>query len=340
MRAETHTDRRATVVAWQGISLSVPEDWSFAAFGGDWSKGSFRVDAPLDAFVEVEWSPAGASPNLKKEFEASVARMRQKSKRSRGAVEVKEKPRALSGLRLAGGVPHTFSLRADSLGYGALWHSVSGGRMLLAKVVGPQKESLGPLAHGILSSIEDHAGDDLVEWSIYGFSFRAPRSLRLAKQSLQSGHLAMELSAMRPSRLAFLPFRLPGLNLADTEVVDRKRGLQVDRWSLADVILKKDGFQHWVMGALWPRLKSYDYKRLASSQGDHEAAELRGRKSGIPAMLKRLPFWLVRRDPRDHLQGHAWVCPESNRIFSVLATGGQEESRTLAAQVVTSVECH
>lgn len=338
MRGELGSGKSWKRIAWQGITLSVPGDWSFSAFGGDWQKGSFRVDAPADTFVELEWSRATGKPNLKKEFDASIARMRGKLKRARGSIEVKEKPGALAGVRQGGGVPLTFSLRGDSLAYGALWHCAECGRLVLAKVVGPARESLGPLAHAVLDSIQDHGDDEGVLWSVYGFSFRAPADLRLVKQSLRSGHLALEFVRVRASAAGRFPLPLPGLSGLETE--DRRRTLAVERWGLADVILRRDGFQTWVMGALWPRMKSFDYGRESAEVHGHEAVRLQGRRAGVRALLKRLPSLLLRRDPVDALRGCAWVCPESNRIFAVLATGGRDEAPELAEAVASSIECH
>lgn len=333
-------DRGSTRIAWQGISVTVPQDWAFAGLGGDWRKGSYRVAAPLDTFVEVEWSQASGSPNLKREFDASIQRLRQKSRRSSAPIEVKEKPGALSGLRLGGGVPHTFSLRSDSLAYGALWHCPESGRLLLAKVVGPSSESLGPLARSVLGTVVDWSHEEWVPWSVYGFSFRAPRTMRLQKPELKSGHIALEFVKVRSSRAGLLPIPIPGLRLADLEVEDRRRTLTVQRWGLANVALRRDEFQSWIGGALFRRLKAYDYKRLAAEWGEHEAAEVQGRRAGVRALLKRLPALLLRRDPVDSLVGHAWVCRASNRIFAVTASGARDEARDLASQVAATIECH
>ena len=55
------TEKMATV-AWHGVTLKVPADWSLVGVNGDEKKGYFRVDGPVASALEVRWSSALGKP--------------------------------------------------------------------------------------------------------------------------------------------------------------------------------------------------------------------------------------------------------------------------------------
>ena len=311
-------DRKATLIGWQGLTVRVPKDWSFAAYSGDAKSGYFRVESPASEALEVKWSEQKGRPLLRRVLGDFRKRLFKDAKRSKLSVEFAEKPRPLSQLRFRGAAPITFRWKTNRTAYGALWYCEECRRVTLAQVVGTASQTLGPLAFDILSSIEDHPAGDKLVWSVYDFTFQAPKDMLLEKHQLQSGHILMELQNKRDK-------------------------LVVERWGLANLILKRDTPSGWLSGALYPHLKPFKYTKDEEAvhiQG-HAAVVFRGRMSGIRWLTVRLKAYTALRRPMDRVFGYGWHCPESNRVFAALAMShSAERAENLASSVVESISCH
>lgn len=309
-------ERGASVIGWHGITVEVPKEWSFAAYSGDSKAGYFRVDGPIDTALEVKWTEEKGIPRLRKvlkDFEKRLARSARKS----GVTSVlREKPKPLAPLRIHDRVPITFGWEAEQAGYGALWHCKECRRIVLAQVVGRNRQQVGQTALRILSTLQDHPEGPNAIWSVYDLTFSAPKDMAMEKHQLRSGHIAMELK--------------------------RKNAvLVVQRWGLANIVLKRDTPSGWLSGALFPRLKAYRYSK--SEEGEvhgHPLTVFTGRRFGVRALLSRAGTAITFRKSCDWLYGCGWHCPESNRIYAVLATASRERAEQLATEVALSTRCH
>ncbi len=76
-----------SAVAWQGITISAPDDWSLVGVSGDKKKGYFRVDGPHVSAVEVRWSLAhGKAPDLAAKARELLANLESGCRKRRPAV--------------------------------------------------------------------------------------------------------------------------------------------------------------------------------------------------------------------------------------------------------------
>lgn len=311
-----NTERCSSIIGWHGITVSVPEEWSFSVYSGDAKAGYFRVDGADDVALEVKWSEEKGIPSLRRMLNDFQKRLRKSSRTAHVEMEFREKPRPLAPLRVHGHIPITFGWRTDRQGYGALWHCKECRRVMLVQVAGRHQQELGQLALRILSTVRDHPAGPEAIWSVYDFTFRAPKEMTLEKHQLKSGYLAFELKG-------------------------RGVGLVVERWGLANIVLKRDTPSGWLSGALYPRLKAYAYRK--EEKGDlhgHPCVRFSGRRSGVKALANRLVRTVSFRQHRDYVSGLGWHCPESNRLFAVLAVGAMERADALCAGVAESVACH
>lgn len=308
--------RRASVIGWHGITVEVPQEWSFAAYSGDSKAGYFRVDGPTDTALEVKWTEEKGIPRLRKVLKDFEKRLARSARKSGVSSVLREKPKPLAPLRIHDRAPITFGWEAEQAGYGALWHCKECRRIVLAQVVGRNRQHVGQTALRILSTLQDHPEGPNATWSVYDLTFSAPKDMVMEKHQLRSGHIAMELK--------------------------RKNAvLVVERWGLANIVLKRDTPSGWLSGALFPRLKAYRYNKL--EEGDvhgHPLTVFTGRRFGVRAVLSRAGTAIAFRRSCDWLYGCGWHCPESNRIYAVLATASREHVEQLAREVALSTRCH
>ncbi|MGQ9525352.1 MAG: hypothetical protein ACUVTZ_11015 [Armatimonadota bacterium] len=309
-------ERRTSVIGWHGITVEVPKEWSFAAYSGDSRAGYFRVDGPTDTALEVKWTEEKGIPRLRKVLKDFEKRLVRSARKSGVTPTLREKPKPLAPLRIHDRVPITFGWEAQQAGYGALWHCKKCHRIVLAQVVGRDRTHLGQMALRILSTLQDHPQGSHATWSVYDLTFSAPSDMLMEKHQLRSGYISMELKRKGAS-------------------------LVIERWGLANIVLKRDTPSGWLSGALFPRLKAYQYTKFEG--GDlhgHSLTVFRGRRFGIRALLARAGSAALFRQSCDWLYGCGWHCPESNRIYAVLTTASRDAAEQLAKEVAESTICH
>jgi hypothetical protein len=174
------------------------------------------------------------------------------------------------------------------------------------------------LAKRILPKIEDHPEGDLCRWSVYDFTFEAPKAFRLEKQSLKSGHLSITLK-------------------------DKLRRLVVERYGPASVLLKRDRLADWATAVkpIFVLLKPFNYRKAMLKDGaEHEAIRLTGRRKSVKDIAARVALWFIRRQASDALDARIWKCEASNRVYVVLAESTPREVEGLAERVVETIPCH
>ncbi len=302
-------------LGWQGITVFLPEDWAFSAYSGDWTSGYLRAEGPEEVVLEVKWNEQKGVTHLRRILKDYSRRMHKIARRSSKEVQIKEKPKALQGLRKSGVVPITFSWASEQNAYGALWHCPQCDRIVLAQVVGAlSPEKLGPLAYKILHSLQDHPEGELVWWSVYGFAFQVPKSYKLNKADLRSGYQSLEFT-------------------------NGYRQLWLDRWGLAEVILRNTSLKEWWPRILQKRLKSFRWVLEDREVKKDKGLLVLGQKRGLRSW-GRLVQHLLRRPGKDYLLGYGWHCPSGNRIYSVVSLGMQEESRLCVERILESLRCH
>jgi hypothetical protein len=305
-------------LGWQGIVIPLPDEWSLTAFSGDWDAGYLRAEGPNEASLELKWKHDRASPSLKGLLKGYVQQLNRAAGRKGADVTLKEKPKALSSVPQGSGVSQTFSWKTSVYGIGAVWHCLECRRIVLAQITAPEQAVADALAKRVIPKIADHPEGDDCYWSVYGFSFFAPKAFRLEKQSLRSGHLSLELR-------------------------HKSRRLVAERYGPANVLLKRDRLADWATAVkpIFEHLKPFAYKKeTLPAETGHEAVKLAGRRRSARDKARRIGLWLIRRQAPDALEARIWRCEASNRIYVTLAEATPREAEKLADDVSETIRCH
>lgn len=298
---------KMATVAWQGIALRVPADWSLVGVSGDEKKGYFRADGPIAAALEVRWSSAmGRKPDLEAKGREFLAALEKSSKKRRAACSTKLRPEKDSN-------SVSFNWRGDRIAQGRLSYCEKCDRVTIAQVIWSADEDASHLSPVILGSISDHRDDGWTAWGLYGFDFAVPPGYRLEKSQLMSAYVS-------------LLFRKGARRIA------------VQRWGLVSALLGGMSLEEWYAKDVRPDIRGYSVRVEQGAVGGHEGLLVEGRRGGIRQAAKAAAYSLTLHEHPAVVTGAAWKCAESNRLYSVWASHGEKES--VAEQVRNTIKCH
>ncbi|MGC8861917.1 MAG: hypothetical protein ACP5R5_03975 [Armatimonadota bacterium] len=294
-----------TTTAWHGISVRVPADWSLVGVSGDEKKGYMRVDSPAASAIEVRWSAAaGKPPDLMakgREFLSTLDRDARK-KKIKFASKIKQDGDAVN-----------FQWRADRVGVGRLSYCRKCDRVLIAQMISPCDEDASDIAQAALASLRDHRSDGWTRWALYGLEFAVPAGYTIEKHSIMSGYLS-------------LAFR------------NRAKRLVVERWGLAGTMLGDGSLTDWYYKDIKPDIKGFRIEIAQEQILGHEGLKITARAAGIKQALKTAASSLTLHPNPAHLTGYAWLCEQSNRLYSIRAT--HYEGEDVADRVREFITCH
>lgn len=294
-----------TWIGWQGIIAEVPQDWSLAAVSGDEKRGYFRVDSTGSLMLEAKWSTAGKNVDLQSRLRTYLDDLRRRSRKRRAKFESKIKPRDAGGFN--------FSWRADRKAHGRLWFCEKCDRVVIAQLSGSLNEDVAEVASGILPTFEDHVEDGWRPWAVYDLIAEVPPGYALEKHKLMSGYI---------------------------QLIFRKKSnrLIIERWGLANVALKKSSLQDWYLERAGHDLMPFRYAiEEMDFEGEH-GIKVTGRRTGVVEYVKAVRDLLAARKPAMHLDSYAWVCEETNKVFSIQSQHVRDEK--ILDEVLERVECH
>lgn len=294
-----------TWIGWQGIIAEVPVDWNLAAVSGDEKSGYFRADSAGSLTLEVKWSVAGKQVDLHNRLDAYLSDMKRKSRKRRVDFEHKIKSKDAGTL--------TFTWRSDRKAQGRLWRCDECDRVIIAQVSGTPSDDVSKVASFVLPSIQDHSEAGWRTWAVYDLIADVPPGYTLEKHQLMSGYIQ-------------LLFR------------KKNNRLVIERWGIANIALKKSNLKEWFAERAVHDLKPYRYS-ISNVEFDTESGiEITGRRAGVRQAFKSAGELLTLKKPASYLNGYAWLCEESNKIFSVQSLHSRDEN--VLDSVLERVECH
>ena len=183
--------------AWQGLRMSVPDDWNLGRVDGDFEKGYARLDDAEIVRAEIEWrrlKGRGEALRLTELVDRYLANLQKKAQKVDAPFEVQRRARFLKNKKfLEGREYEVFIWEADFRAYN-LALALESGRVVLLRVLAKLDEFLPEQAEAVFSSLVDQEGEDAHLWSVYGLRFFAPNDLKLQSHSLKSGHIELEFS--------------------------------------------------------------------------------------------------------------------------------------------------
>ena len=269
--------------AWQGLRLSVPDDWNLGRVDGDFEKGYARLDDAEIVRAEIEWrrlKGRGEALRLTELVDRYLANLEKKAQKVDAPFEVQRRARFLKNKKfLEGREYEVFIWEADFRAYN-LALALKSGRVVLLRVLAKLDEFLPEQAEAVFSSLVDQEAEDAHLWSVYGLRFFAPRDLKLQSHSLKSGHIQLEFSL-------------------------GKQVLRVHRLSMARIMLKDAHIQDWYPVFFKKHLRDFVVDIAPEAVQEHEGIRVEGRpRSRWRQLLRPLPFMNPR--PRLYLRGRVW----------------------------------
>lgn len=292
-------------VAWQGVSLRVPEDWSLVGVSGDDKKGYYRVDSPKSSALEVRWEKAfGKPPDLKakaKDFLAGFEKTCRKRK-IQFSNKIKDDAEGVA-----------FTWKADRLGQGRLRYCRECDRVIIAQVISTRDEDITGIVPLILDSLRDHREDGLLDWGLYGLEFAMPPGYRIVRQKLLSGYLSLEFK-------------------------DKAKSLTVERWGLAKTLVGSLELDEWYRKDVMPDIKGYRAEITSEQIKGHAGLVIKGKRAGLKQAAKALLAATTLYPHPGLLTGYAWHCEESNKLFGVRGT--HVDGDDTVDKVFEIISCH
>jgi hypothetical protein len=333
-----------TVVGWQGVRFTLPPEWNVTGFSLDRDNGYVRVDSPGTSTmsVQVRWSNAAkpeqgpptpyymfapyfrkllkrpAPPVPKTDLRQTLDRIlkdaaKEAKKSGRAPFECQTRPEKAEGLndeRMAMG----FTWTGAGRGQGKIWRCSTCNRVVMAQVVGLQKDhnQIGAVASQLFATFQDHSVDGNDLWALYDLQAEVPTEFHLAAHRVMSGHL----------------------HLAFARGAER---ILIDRWGLANVALKRFKLEEWFERNA----------QCATAKMKHSDAEVNGHKAvvatGVLPIAARLTAMkeckgTMRPFPTRYTGG-AWHCEQENKIYSVQVLHNAK-TEGLWDQVAGKCHCH
>ena len=123
-------------------------------------------------------------------------------------------------------------------------------------------------------------------------------------------------------------------------LLDRKRRLSVERYGLADVLLKDRELEDWFRAQYQKSLRGFGYQIEVSDDGIDEKFVLLGQETRFS---DNIPFQQVQSldqlSKRKTLATHVRRCRRSNRIF-VVQSVSKQYAVPVVNRVAASILCH
>lgn len=303
-----------TVIGWQGYTVTVPEDWTIGAIGGDHLEGYLRIDGTDMPRCEIKWFGERGPVNISEVIEKYLNDLQKKRRRRSPEVEVKRDTRLLGRRRGGRSQLECFSWESDGRAHGAGWQCAKCGRTTIVQVLGSADEDLDDLATDIMLSITDHPQDGWVTWSTYGLQCEIPEDFRLAGQKLMAGLIELDF-AMESERISVM------------------------RWGMADVLLAHEGLTEWSKKELSNRLKQWSSTYEETEYRGHPAVAVVGEPSPLPLRVRTFVSHCLRRPYGSNARALLWHCEQEKKIY--YAECIVDDSRLeLPDEVCDRIPCH
>ncbi|GEM_PF-3994398 len=171
------------LTGWEGINLSVPEDWELSSVDGNREKGTFSLDDGYSIRVEVEWEYPKSTFSMENLIEKYMKELIKKGKNIKCNI-VKIKTNFFADK--SGAILHW---KNHEEGYSSVSYCKKCGRVLFLRVYFPDKRRSKEIFTRILNSLSEHPEQGRETWAIYKLVFSAPENLKRISSSLKAGDI-------------------------------------------------------------------------------------------------------------------------------------------------------
>ncbi|MBL7222268.1 MAG: hypothetical protein ISS72_00305 [Candidatus Brocadiae bacterium] len=292
-------------LAWQGIAFDVPADWCPGQLQGDWDTGYLRVEDELNVRLELRWETLGRRTATASALVDNFLRQTQKKLRRGEAQPQVVRDRSVP--QLSAHDHEVFTWRGSYHAHSLMLVCGDTRRVVHLRVFFEPGNELKSLTRHVFASATSGARDGLAEWNVFDFVFRLAPDWRLQTSGLKTGCLQ-------------LAFR------------DGRDDLEVTRFSLAEIVLRRAPMDEWFRGQFAKALKGF--RTTLAEEAYREHASLRC--TGMLRARSR-PFGLLRR--RRYVTARLWHCPECDKLFAVRLVGDVPDDSRVDA-IADTVVCH
>lgn len=330
------------LLGWQGITLTVPQEWNPASFGGDFFKGNLRLtDDDVGMRLEFAWEQPKSTPDVARSVNLLLQNIAREAKKKKHDFEIVENAKVLSRTRREHADKEqitSFGWIGDkgqpvAHGWGAAWNCPVSNRVVVAHILGRGTQSPDKtrrLAAELLNTCISHGAGGWQTWSIFDLQLEVPDEFHLIGAKLQTGRLEFDWERVRPTTHSLVP------PLRDWGRRLERIGLR--RISAANVVLENETLEDWsrrVAAAMFKlyRLSAPQLTRVLGTEGYALKGALRDWRRDIRHKL--FDKILRRRNPAPHAT--VWQNDEANKIF-VLLCDLQSENAHVAAEVLDSIQ--
>jgi hypothetical protein len=304
---------------WQGIRMEIPSTWELSALSGDYDNGYIRMDDENSPRMELKWSKLkDKKPDLQKILDEYFKGMRKRLGENADGLKIKRNIELIKN--------EDFFKDKDVIFYnwktrvranGAIWFCKECKRIVVIQIMGYLKEAMLSDTIRMLESVHDHPDGQTNLWSAYQLSAEVPRRYQLDKRKLMSGYLLFSF-------------------------IDGSRILTVERFGLADVILRNINLQSWFRSYYAKQLRGYGFtfEEITPAEENDNRIKMSGQAKRFIDGIPFSPLFVIDKIlRRKQISAYFWHCKESNRIFVIMAISKKGASE-LVSQVATSVSCH
>ena len=303
-RARKAGERAFKTFGWQGLSLSVPENWELVFTQGSYQSGYVRLADEESVRMELRWLAARGPSTPSTAVDAHLSKLKKAARKKGVAFDVQRDLRLASP---AGKTSECYRWTADHQALAMVSRCGQCSRIVHVQLLGAPHEGLKALARTVFGSLRDHPEDTTMPWEFFDLRFRSPVGLPLFKSVLQTGCIRMTFSR-RLTRLEFV------------------------RLSLAQVLLTGKGLRTWFDGFYGLPMKRRSYRLKEARIKGHAGVELEG-----------APWFFcnpLRLAGRARLTRAAcWHCEETNRILICGFDGPKAAAAAMFEPAVQSFAC-
>ncbi len=301
-------------IAWQGITLRVPEGWNIGAIGGDRLQGYMRIDSAEMPRIEIKWQHSPGFIDVSQVVDKYIGEMQKKTKKGESPVEVRRDTDLLSKRKMRAKTLICFDWKSDSTGHGAGWYCDRCERMMLVQVMAKPDEDGEALAREIIGDMEDHSRGGWTRWSAYGLDTAVPDRFALTDQKLMAG-------------------------LIEFKFESEGEDIVIGRWGMANVALKSRELASWARSEIAGRHKGVTLTYEDSEYLGHPALTVTGEHTSPITRIQVFIMHCLRKPFAEAINGRLWHCEDDNKIFYV---GGLFDANNVVFvdQICERTPCH
>ena len=307
-----------TKFGWAGIVTELPEEWEISGLSGDQKEGYLRLEDEFMPRLELKWSVAKSkrrNPDLHAVLDDYFKIIRKTYKKTKKDLHIKRNVSLIKDTDFLDGYDLVFfTWKGEIQANGLIFFCPETRRITLIQVMGKPKQNVRTITEQIFTSVEIEPNNQKFLWTAYNLHVEVPKDYRLEKHQLLSGYLLFS-------------FINPG------SLTDRKRRLSIERYGLADILLKDQTLEDWFRTKYKKAIRGFGFQIESRDQDEAEYLILNGEETRVTDNIPIHSVQLANQiKKRKRFIAHIRHCYKSNRIYVI-----QVVSKTDAIETAESV---